>query len=427
MNNNDTQHTSTNEKIIIDYDDLEDGEYTIHVYGGHFTDSLFYRDSPTQDFAVVASGPIAKGYLKFTKSSECPCEKCDQEHPGFCQCDSENESGPVCKTEIETIHGNSGSFTVDTLGVKRVKFILNDIIHAIVSKSTNPGRSSTIWASPKCHLSLGEYETNGNTNDHSSSSDDKKTIQNFNTKEICVAIFNNNDREATYDIELLKKPPEPTETPTPSLKPEKKGGSGSSNNSNDKEEKRDIPQILGDFQIQTAYIGSSSIIDFQAGYNLMKIARNLMGRIIPPPNLVHTAIWVGEENPTDESLGAIFVYGKYRSNKNDPTYLNFDGARSYVMSFGEFKYYYDTYEIQKIIPKRKIKLFDFIREVKSSGHWRADTYNWPTNNCQHFTLKLINIIKAVRDSPNENDWTNLPPLILKTLQSNEKEAMTNIH
>ena len=40
LNNNDTQHTSTNEKIIINEDEVEEGEYTIHMYGGAFADNV---------------------------------------------------------------------------------------------------------------------------------------------------------------------------------------------------------------------------------------------------------------------------------------------------------------------------------------------------------------------------------------------------
>lgn len=56
----------------------------------------------------------------------------------------------------------------------------------------------------KCHLSLGEYEINGETGVHS----DLETITNasFNSKEICIAIFNNNDRVATYYIEVFQDP-----------------------------------------------------------------------------------------------------------------------------------------------------------------------------------------------------------------------------
>ena len=67
-----------------------------------------------------------------------------------------------------------------------------------------------------------------------------------------------------------------------------------------------------------------------------------------------------------------------------------------------------------------MKMFDFIEKVKSSGKWGADDYNWPTNNCQHFTAKLIGILKATRDSPNNEDWANLPKPVLNSLKLNEQ-------
>ena len=65
-------------------------------------------------------------------------------------------------------------------------------------------------------------------------------------------------------------------------------------------------------------------------------------------------------------------------------------------------------------------MFDFIDLVKKSGNWRVKDYNWPTNNCQHFTAKLIDILKATRANPDGNDWMDLPKQVLSSLQSNEK-------
>lgn len=40
LESHDTQHASTNEKIIINEDEVEEGEYTIHIYGGAFADNV---------------------------------------------------------------------------------------------------------------------------------------------------------------------------------------------------------------------------------------------------------------------------------------------------------------------------------------------------------------------------------------------------
>lgn len=73
------------------------------------------------------------------------------------------------------------------------------------SKSRNPGKDSTIWVSKTCHYTLGEYKINGHTNNESNLLGTKTKI-NFNTKEICVAIFNNNFRDANYIIEVTDFP-----------------------------------------------------------------------------------------------------------------------------------------------------------------------------------------------------------------------------
>ncbi|KAK8841620.1 hypothetical protein M9Y10_027245 [Tritrichomonas musculus] len=201
----DTQHTSTNEKIIIDEDEIESGEYTIHVYGGYFADN-FNNENQRQDFAVAASGPIENGYLEFYDSYNCPCKECDQDHPGFCLCDKNKNIGQVCQVDIEVINNVYGNFSVGPLEVKRVRFVGDRKIQSIVSKSNNPGRSSTIWVSKNCHLSLGEYEMNAETGNETEK--DKLINIDFESKEICIAIFNFNDVEAIYNIEITLGPEE---------------------------------------------------------------------------------------------------------------------------------------------------------------------------------------------------------------------------
>ena len=152
----------------------------------------------------------------------------------------------------------------------------------------------------------------------------------------------------------------------------------------------------------------------------MKTARKIFGQIIPPPNFIHSAIWISSEtNIDDETLGAIVVYGKYYSNGHDESYLFDDGARSFLMTFGEFKELFDSFDVKKLVPQKNVHMFDFIKEIKDGGKWNALNYNWPTNNCQHFTTLCLNILKAIRYSPNENDWADLPYSIMNTLKTNE--------
>lgn len=217
------------------------------------------------------------------------------------------------------------------------------------------------------------------------------------------------------------KTPAPTLTPTP--EPTKKsGGNGSGSSDNEKYDLKTSSVLLGDFEIQTVYIGESSIVNFKPGYLFMRSARKLIGHLVPPPNFIHSAVWVGPENANDTTLGAVFVYGKYFARENDSTFLHKDGARSYIMSLAEFKENFDVANIVKLHPKRKMNHFEFMEEVKNSGIWTAKDYNWPTNNCQHFVSSCINILRAVREFPSKNDWLDIPQSIIDTLKKNELEA-----
>ena len=155
----------------------------------------------------------------------------------------------------------------------------------------------------------------------------------------------------------------------------------------------------------------------------MKKIRKAFGHIIPSPDLIHSAIWVGPKNPNDNSVGAIFVYGKYYNKYKFTSYLKEDGAKAYVMKYGEFKERYPSMNPMELQAKRKIKLFEFISEIKKCGNLRASDYNWPTNNCQHFTAKLINILQATRKSPNINDWIEIPKVVLSSLKANEENKI----
>lgn len=202
----------------------------------------------------------------------------------------------------------------------------------------------------------------------------------------------------------------------------KKKGHGSSHK-NDDDDSKSSSKTLGNIEIKSVYLGASPNIyyNFNIFASLMRKARKALGRIVPSPDFVHSAIWVGkDEEVTDDSLGAIFVYGKYWNKHNSQIYLSQDGAKSYVMTLREFKEMYPSIAPMKLDVHKKINLFDFIEKVKLSGKWNAREYNWPTNNCQHFTAKLINILKATRSTPDINDWIELPKPILNSLQLNEE-------
>lgn len=219
------------------------------------------------------------------------------------------------------------------------------------------------------------------------------------------------------------------EAPEKDVSPDAYGGGGGSgkkkggsSHSDDDDENELNAKTLGNFEIKTVYLGTSPNIVFNLNFVacLLRKARKMLGKVLPPPDLIHTAIWVGKEDANDDSLGAIFVYGKYYNRRNLPSYLDRDGAKGYVMSLRDFKKKYHSIEPMKLDTHENLNLFEFIEKVMKGGRWRAKDYNWPTNNCQHFTAKLIDILKATRNSPSNNDWIDLPKPVLNSLNSNEQ-------
>lgn len=199
-----------------------------------------------------------------------------------------------------------------------------------------------------------------------------------------------------------------------------KGGSSSGKDDDSKDEVS--ARTLGNIKIKSVYLGTSPniYVNLNVFLSMMRKARKTLGHIVPSPDFIHSAIWVCEdEEITDESVGAIFVYGKYYNKYKMNTYLADNGAKAYILKFKEFKKKYPSIDPMKLNAGRKLKLFDFINEIEKSGNWGVYDYNWPTNNCQHFTAKLIQILEATRDSPSNDDWIDLPKSVLKSLKSNE--------
>lgn len=91
------------------------------------------------------------------------------------------------------------------------------------------------------------------------------------------------------------------------------------------------------------------------------------------------------------------------------------------MTFKEFKEKFNAATPMKLKVQKNIKLLDFINQMEANGNWGFKDYNWPTNNCQHFTAKMINVLGATRASPNENDWMDLPKIVFDSLKSNEQK------
>lgn len=204
---------------------------------------------------------------------------------------------------------------------------------------------------------------------------------------------------------------------------DKEGGGLGSDSSGGDNDSGESARVLGNMNIETVYLGTSPNIYFNLNFfvSFMKTLRKKFGKIIPSPELIHSAIWVGEKNAKDDSKGAVFVYGKYENKNNNAAFLWKDGAKGYTLTLKEFKKRYQANEPMKLNIQRKMKVNEFIKEIGHNGKWGLDNYKWPTNNCQHFTSKLIDILEATRATPTNEDWYDLPKPILNSLKTNEQK------
>ena len=177
---------------------------------------------------------------------------------------------------------------------------------------------------------------------------------------------------------------------------------------------------LGDFTVKAVYLGGNAVIDFPLGYQFMKGVRSLLGTSAPPPKFQHTAVWFGEnDNAGDDSVGAIIVYGKYTSEYGGRTFLGCDGARTYVATLGKFKSMFRTFPVKKMKLGRNLTVSTFLSEVKAADKWEVDDYDTLNHNCQHFTASVLEILEAKRYQPEDTDWANIPPTVLRRILRTE--------
>ena len=184
---NDEEHLSTNEKIIVNEDEIEIGEYFIHIYSNMDIQQLF---------SVVAVGPIEDGILEFTKTQECGCAQCDEY--GKCLCDS-THVGNRCQTTIININEEEEEITtnIEYSSIKRIKIEHHNIAALIVTRpdSVN-GSYSSLWHSKTCHSTLNDYDLGIKLEEITT------VIPIYSEEPICIAIFNNHFNSQTFQIKI---------------------------------------------------------------------------------------------------------------------------------------------------------------------------------------------------------------------------------
>lgn len=202
----DSQHLSTNEKVIVNEDEIELGEYEIHVYSGNFIDADI--ETSTQDFSVVATGSFDNGYLTFSEAENCGCDKCSKENPLHCKCD-ENSIGPICQGHLSIQIGKVKNYSVTlkpheirrfNIVEKRLLFKMNYITKIEVETFDDVGLSS-VWIDKDCHLQLGEFESYIGTFEYETNFTTEITHK---SSHACIAIFNNNFKESSFYITVTR-------------------------------------------------------------------------------------------------------------------------------------------------------------------------------------------------------------------------------
>ena len=202
----DSSHISTNEKIIIKSNDVEDGEYTIHIY----------CDSPMEDvngteFSVIAKGPILDEEIDFEDSNSCYCLnnefKCQAKHPGRCQCD-DNHVGHSCQIKIEQIEPKDINLTLNRHSILRFRIanVSQRYNLTIIRPSQEESIFSRILFDSQCYSNLAEYSNNLNLEEITT------TVEIYANTSTCFALFNNSPISQTFQILYIGENTDPDET-----------------------------------------------------------------------------------------------------------------------------------------------------------------------------------------------------------------------
>ena len=393
----------------------------------HFVESCFKNTPDLKNLTVIANGEITFGIYSFQNSNISQVEVYTNSSVSFVQGSFQNCS-------------NLTSFTVHAVGdvtfgnecfldsqIENL-YVVNNYTGAVYA--ANPSTVRFVSDSFKnCNeLKTVDVNTKGDVNIQSNSFQDSKALDKLNihadgSATIQSGAFAGCENLNDPTIDSPNKNIDDGAFPNGYDDGKKKGSKSSSHKDDDSDQSS--ARTLGNVDINSIYLGTSPNIVLNLNFMLsfFRKVRKTLGHVVPAPDLVHSAIWVGKDkNPTDSSVGAIFVYGRYFNKMNSKAYLDHDGAKAYVMTLKQFKEKYPSIDPMKLKTEKKMKLLDFINKVQESGNWGVKDYNWPTNNCQHFTAKLIDILEATRATPSNDDWVELPKPVLNSLENNEKKA-----
>ena len=403
--------------------------HEVYIKAGGFVSFVqdCFRNTPDlKNLTVISNGGITFGITSFMNSNINEINIYSNNTVSFVQDSFQN----CTNLTSLTIHSAADvSFGQDAFLDSQIEglVIINNATNGAVYAADSNTVSFTAGSFRNCNeLKSVDINTKGNVNIQSNAFTDSKYLTNLNVHAdgkatVESGAFSGCSSLDNPNIDAPSKDVQDGAFENGYGDGKKKSHGSSSHKDNDDD--LSSAKTLGNVDINTIYLGTSPNIVFDLNFAsaFFRKVRKTFGHVIPAPDLVHSAIWVGnDKDANDNSVGAIFVYGRYFNKKNSPAYLEQDGAKAYVMTLRQFKERYPSISPMKLKAKNDMKLLDFINKVKESGNWGAKNYNWPTNNCQHFTAKLIEILGATRDAPNNDDWVELPKPVLNSLERNEK-------
>lgn len=124
--------------------------------------------------------------------------------------------------------------------------------------------------------------------------------------------------------------------------------------------------VLGNFTFNTIYVSGPSLNDSKkAGYIYMEDIKDIFTNIIPPSNFHYTAIWVGENDTSADSLGLSLSYNSFIS-----AFLIKKCMGTKLITLGEFKQYLKPVKTKKLQLDLNITLSQFLDEFEDKGTWR---------------------------------------------------------
>ncbi|KAH0792193.1 Clan SB, family S8, subtilisin-like serine peptidase [Histomonas meleagridis] len=194
--NNIEEHFSTNERVTIWKNEIEEGEYTIHLFSNEVCENV--------KCSVVAIGPfdqkstsINSKFLEFEETNSCITDKSGVCVNGTMECDGEH-NGNLCQNQIQKIQKGENTFLIDAHTV--MYFYTNPInsnslnLSIKMSIEENSEHQTTVWISEKNSNTFAEFDSVLAFKQSEIKSDEIGSNENLTY----YMIFNNNENAVNF-------------------------------------------------------------------------------------------------------------------------------------------------------------------------------------------------------------------------------------